>query len=104
MRFERTDSFAADYRRLSEAEREQFRGAVRQINQVFATTLARHEGRLEWPAALRIKAIRGATGILEMTWSFSGPDGRATFELIDIEGEPGIRWRRIGGHRIFREP
>ncbi|MCL5265766.1 MAG: hypothetical protein M1343_11370 [Chloroflexi bacterium] len=42
--------------------------------------------------------------IWEMTWSFSGPDGRATFELASIDGEPAIRWRRIGNHRIFREP
>jgi hypothetical protein len=39
-----------------------------------------------------------------MTWSFAGPDGRATFEFITIDGEPAIRWRRIGGHEIFAEP
>jgi hypothetical protein len=39
-----------------------------------------------------------------MTWSFAGPDGRATFEWIRIDGQPGIRWRRIGGHAIFGEP
>jgi hypothetical protein len=39
-----------------------------------------------------------------MTWSFSGPDGRATFEWIQIGSEPGIRWRRIGSHAIFGEP
>jgi hypothetical protein len=39
-----------------------------------------------------------------MTWSFAGPDGRATFEYIDIGGDLGIRWRRIGGHAIFDKP
>jgi hypothetical protein len=39
-----------------------------------------------------------------MTWSFSGPDGRATFEWVLVDGEPGIRWRRIGGHAIFGSP
>lgn len=57
-----------------------------------------------WPRKLRVKDIEGAPGIWEMTWSFSGPDGRATFEWIDLDGEAGIRWRRIGGHSIFRDP
>jgi hypothetical protein len=39
-----------------------------------------------------------------MTWSFSGPDGRATFEYVEVDGEPAIRWRRIGGHDVFRAP
>lgn len=39
-----------------------------------------------------------------MTWSFSGPDGRATFEWIQIDGERAIRWRRGGGHNIFNDP
>ena len=38
----------------------------------------------------------------EVTWSFTGLDGRATFEYIDIDGELGIRWRRIGGHEILK--
>ena len=39
-----------------------------------------------------------------MTWSFSGPDGRATFEYFDVDDELAIRWRRIGGHAIFKTP
>jgi hypothetical protein len=39
-----------------------------------------------------------------LTWSFSGPDGRATFEFVTIDGELGILWRRIGDHRIFMRP
>jgi hypothetical protein len=39
-----------------------------------------------------------------MTWSFSGPDGRATFEWIRIEGQLAVRWRRIGGHAVFKKP
>jgi hypothetical protein len=31
-------------------------------------------------------------------------DGRATFEWIEIDGEPAIHWRRIGGHGIFDSP
>ncbi len=51
-----------------------------------------------------MRAIEGASGIWEMTWSFARPDGRVTFEWLDIEGQPGIRWRRVGGHSIFGQP
>ena len=43
-------------------------------------------------------------GVWEMTWSFAGPDGRATFEWATSDGEPVVRWRRIGGHEIFGQP
>jgi hypothetical protein len=49
-----------------------------------------------------------APGIFEMTRSFSGPDGRATWEwtkVTDADGrtQPAVRWRRLGSHRIFGE-
>jgi hypothetical protein len=37
-----------------------------------------------------------------MTWSFASPDGRATFELVTVDGELRCRWRRLGGHEVFR--
>ena len=102
MKYQRSASFRADYKRLSTAERELFRQAVRQINDAYAR---RGDRALpEWPAALRIKPVQGAPGIWEMTWSFAGPDGRATFEMVTVDGEPAIRWRRIGSHRILRHP
>jgi len=39
-----------------------------------------------------------------MTWSFAGPDGRATFEFVKIDGKIAIRWRRIGGREVFSRP
>ncbi|MBI3434009.1 MAG: tripartite tricarboxylate transporter permease, partial [Proteobacteria bacterium] len=63
----------------------------------------RAEFRLAWPASLRVRRVESAPGIWEMTWSFSGPDGRATFEWVRIEGSMAVRWRRKGDHRIFRE-
>jgi hypothetical protein len=75
---------------------------VRQLNAAYAERGGRAIPR--WPAALRIKRVQGAPGIWELTWSFAGPDGRATFELVEVGGEPAIRWRRIGGHEIFAEP
>jgi len=57
-----------------------------------------------WHASLRGKAVHGAPGVLEMTWSVAGPDGRATFEWRVADGVPILRWRRVGGHRVFRAP
>lgn len=102
MKYELTDAFEADWRRLSPTERALFRRAVADMNQAYAqrgqATLRR------WPDHLRVKSVRGAPGVWEMTWSFAGPDGRATFEFIDVGGEPAIKWRRIGDHRIFEQP
>ena len=75
---------------------------MRQINEAYERRGA--DGLPQWPASLRIKPVRGAPGIWEPTWSFAGPDGRATFEFVTIDGEPAIRWRRIGTHRIFQHP
>lgn len=102
MKYRREDRFVADYVRLSVPERAMFSAAVRQMNAAYA---GRGSDKLpHWPASLRIRAVAGATGVFEMTWSFAGPDGRATFEFITIDGEPAIKWRRIGDHSIFREP
>jgi hypothetical protein len=57
-----------------------------------------------WPRSLRVKAVHGAPGVLEMTWSFASPDGRATFELVTVEGELRCRWRRVGDHDVFKAP
>lgn len=106
MRFERADSFVSDYRRLSADERARFKAAVRHFHD--AAVAIASGASSAWPASLRVKGVQHAPGVFEMTWSFSGPDGRATFEWITIPGpngpERGIRWRRIGGHDVFRRP
>lgn len=108
MRFERTEPFKADYRRLNNIEREMFRAAVRSFNDGCERVIETKDPS-EWPAGLRVKAVANAPGVFEMTWSFSGPDGRATWErttVTDEEGRqwPAVRWRRLGSHAIFREP
>jgi hypothetical protein len=56
-----------------------------------------------WPKQLRIKRVESAGGVWEMTWQW--PNGRATFEYVDLElGEVAVRWRIIGGHDIFGDP
>lgn len=108
MRNERTDSFKADYNKLTPAERELFRSAVKQFNAACDQFVVRPEWSV-FPIRLRVKRIAGTRGIFEMTWSFSGPDGRATWEwtsVTDADGEeqPAVRWRRVGNHDILREP
>ena len=102
MKYFRADRFRADYARLSDHERQLFSNAVRTINAAYGDA----EGRWPpvWPASLRVKTVTSAPGVWEVTWSFAGPDGRATFEYVTVDEEPAIRWLRIGGHEIFREP
>ena len=53
--------------------------------------------------SLRVKGVKGATGVFEMTWA---ADGRATFEYgrSVVPGEAHIIWRRVGTHEVFRTP
>ena len=103
MKFEITPAFAGDWARLSETERARFRAVVTDDFHP-ACERRRADPAAPWPKTLRVKSVGAAPGIWEMTWSFAGPDGRATFEWVGIDGEPGIRWRRIGGHAIFGDP
>lgn len=102
MKFEVTDAFRADRKRLSEIERR----LVADVLPSFVAACDRYaaDPTVAWPASLRVKDVEGAPRVFEMTWSFSGPDGRATFEWIQIDGELAVRWRRIGGHSIFQDP
>lgn len=105
MRYQRTDAFKADYRRLSDQEQEIFKGAARRFNAAADRWVSVRE---PWPAGLRVTSVHGAPGVFEMTWSFSGPDGRATWEWTEIstaDGDlPCVRWRRVGRHDVFRAP
>jgi hypothetical protein len=103
LRFERTPAFEADWGRLTEDERQRFRRVVREQFNPACDRRASDPSR-PWPRSLRVKSVAGAPGILEMTWSFAGPDGRATFQWVTVEGEPRIRWRRVGGHEVFGRP
>jgi hypothetical protein len=88
--------FASDFGALSLDQQAAFLIAVTQ----FVEDLQR---RRAFRKGLRVKGVKGATGIFEMTWA---DDGRATFEYGKParEGEAHIVWRRIGTHDIFTEP
>jgi hypothetical protein len=92
------DSFRADYRRLSPGEQALFRKALPEF--VAACERFAAEASIARPASRRVNRF-GAPGIWEMTWSFSGPDGRATANRSGSRAASD-RWRRIGG-AVFKD-
>lgn len=103
MKFETTLAFDSDYRRLKREHADAFKKVVREK---FAPACDAYvsDSATPWPAALRVKSVRSAPGVFEMTWSFASPDGRATFELVTLDDELRCRWRRIGDHDVFKQP
>ena len=91
--FEQLRRFDRDFAALSDAQREAFRSAV----QKFVADLERGQG---FRQGLRVKGVRGAPGMFELTWAH---DGRATFSYGDWrrEGEAHIVWHRVGTHDIL---
>lgn len=102
MKYRVLPRFSADYQKLSEQERLAFKKTLAR----FIVASREYEANPEnyvWPKSLRVERLTG-TGIMAMTWSFSGPDGRATFEFVTVENEQIVVWRRVGRHSIYREP
>ena len=102
MKYRVLPRFSADYQKLSPEERFVFKKALAR----FIAAARDYEGLPEhyvWPKSLRVERLTGS-GIMAMTWSFSGPDCRATFEFVTVEKEQIVVWRRVGRHGIYREP
>lgn len=87
--------FRSDFDALTPTQQTAFLLAVTQFVEDLRT------GRFR--KGLRVKGVKGAKGVFEMTWA---GDGRATFQYGEavVEGKPHIIWRRIGTHAIFGEP
>ncbi len=107
MKFESTDSFKRDIKRLKPEHLEEFRKVVRgkfvPACDAWADSVSSRKGYI-WPKSLRVDELVAAPGIMEMTWSFASPDGRATFSLQPRGGEFVCVWRRIGDHGVFTNP
>lgn len=103
MRFETTPRFDADFSRLPDDHRRVFRRLVPAFSAACDAYVV-SSGAQAWPARLRVRRLASAPRIWEMTWSFAGPDGRATFEFVEDDAGPRVRWRRIGTHRVFDAP
>jgi hypothetical protein len=103
VKFETTPAFDGDYRRLKPEHRTAFGSVIKESFGPACDAFAA-DAATSWPSALRVKSVRNAVGVLEMTWSFASPDGRATFELVTVDGELRCRWRRVGDHAVFKNP
>lgn len=93
--YEATPRFTTDLDRLTPEQRRRFRRAVNAFVDDLRT------GRFR--AGLRVKGVRRAPGVYELTWA---PDGRATWSYgpEQIAGDRHIVWHRIGTHRILDRP
>ncbi|MDZ7577786.1 MAG: hypothetical protein U0904_06385 [Candidatus Nanopelagicales bacterium] len=103
MKHERTPTFVADFRRLAQEHQRQFLEVMSDFNEACERFTQQPTG-FRWPRRLRVSPMRSAPGILEMTWSFASPDGRATFEFVKVDGDVLVRLRRVGDHTIYRKP
>jgi len=104
VRYTRLPAFLADWQALMPDERRLIKQWLTDdLLPAFAAYEADPKGYV-WPAKLRFERIRHGGGICAVTWSFAGPDGRATFEFGTDEGQPCIIWRRIGHHDIYTNP
>lgn len=93
--FEVSPRFWRDFERLSPEARAALRKAIERFVQDLRV------GRFR--KGLRVKGIKGAPGVFEMTFA---PDGRATFEfgLPLREEQPHVVWRRCGTHAVLGAP
>lgn len=105
MKFETTPAFDHDVRRLKREHLAEFPTVLRTKFIPACDAYAADQALVwPWPQALRVKSVQGAPGVLEMTWSFASPDGRATFEFVTVDDELRLRWRRVGDHDVFKRP
>jgi hypothetical protein len=103
MRFRVYKSFDRDVGKLPPEHYQTFREIVHK-HFLPAIAAGSFTGKPPWPTRLRIHRLQGSS-VYSLTWSFSSPDGRATFHLeTDENGEPLLVWRRIGNHSIYQDP
>ncbi len=107
MKFRRSDEFKRDYKKLKPEHQKAFREVVLEkfapACDAWAAAADKHAPYV-WPASLRVAELKRTDRIMEMTWSFKSPDGRATFQIERLEGEWFCAWRRIGDHGVYTSP
>jgi hypothetical protein len=99
VKFQTTPAFDRDFKRLPKQHRTKFREVVPAF--IAAADRAAASDHRPWPRRMRVKPIKSAQGVWELTWSMNDPDGRATSEWTEIAGDPASRWRRIGVHGVL---
>lgn len=103
MKHQKLRKFDADWKKLPKEHQTMFRKIIPLFNAA-CDEYIQSRGNYQWPAKLRVASMTNAPGIWEMTWSFSSPDGRATFEFSISEDGSTLIWRRIGNHSIYDNP
>ena len=99
MRYRTTAGFDTALAKLPREHRRLFADAVRD-HLIPALAAGAHRGEAPWPKRLRIHKIGE---LYSLTWSFSGPDGRALFTIgPDTNGEPLLTWLAVGYHDIYQ--
>ncbi|MFC9431659.1 hypothetical protein [Streptomyces sp. NPDC056987] len=95
--FETLPRFTTDLQHLTPTQRRRFRRVV--LDAFVHDLRPGHQFR----PGLRIKRVRCAPGVYELTWA---PDGRATWSYGPerLAGECHIVWRRVGTHSVFTGP
>jgi hypothetical protein len=102
LKFRTTPGFDRDWKRLREEHKRIFRDAMPDFSKACDAHAA--DRATVWPANLRVSQMTGTKSIWEMTWSFAGPGGRATFEFVRDGDDLLCLWRRIGDHSIYNRP
>ena len=99
--YETAGPFRRDWDRLTGAQKTRLRAA--RDNLVADLKDMEAGRRSSVRPGFRVKGVKGAPGVFEMTWA---SDGRATFSWGDekLPGQRHIIWRRCGGHEIFDHP
>ena len=95
-----TSAFLRDYESLPPEQQDRFDSKREEF---IADLVAMEKGtRNAFRPGLRVKAVRGASGLFEMTWA---PDGRAIFSMGRpvIKGKRHIVWHRVGDHSILTQ-
>lgn len=96
--YEMAATFERDLRSLSAEQHGRFLAKVAELRDDLAA------GRTFRPG-LRVKAVRGAPGVYEITWA---RDGRATCHVALRPGGAArvahVAWRRLGTHAVFDRP
>jgi hypothetical protein len=96
VRYQTTAGFDAALAKLPREHRRLFVDAIRLL--IPALAAGAHRGETPWPKRLRVHKIGE---VYSLTWSFSGPDGRALLAIgPDSDGEPLLTWLAIGYHDI----
>lgn len=102
MKFRVNPRFAADFDGLPTGQQKMFRDRMSAFSKGCDDWTTNGPSPHPWPANLRVHQLAGRNR-WSMTWHYRRPDGRATFEFFEDDGEVKVRWIRIGGHEIYDE-